>query len=603
MSAAPPPDAERPRRPLFQKYFLALFVAVVVPLLASGATEGWFGYRDAQANISRQLGTEAKAAAGKIQAFLDGIRDQLEWTVQLPWSAGSEGSDERHRYDVLRLLRRVPAVVDVVLVDGNDIERLHASRTDPDVIASGIDHADDPAYLGARASGVWYGPVTLHKGSEPYMTIAVAGSRKSVGVTIAVINLKLIWDVISAIHVGKAGDAFALDREGRLVAHPDISLLLRGDNDAAVAALHRLQQASVAAPGEAVTGSDAEGRTVLAAMARVAGPDWMAFVEQPAEEALAPLRQALWRTAILVLLGTLFAAALAWLLARRMIGPIRLLEEGAAHIGAGRFDRPIHIATGDELERLAARFNQMAGELAVSQERSERIARLKRFLSPLVAELVEQAGQDELLAGHRAQVVVLFCDLRGFTAFSATTPPDEIMRVLGDYHEALGEIIVRYGATLTSFAGDGLMLLLNAPVRCPDNPAERAVRMAVDMQMAVQALIVGWRRRGDRLGFGIGLAWGEATVGQIGYRGRLDYTAIGNVANLASRLCSAAEDGQILIDEAAAAAARGAIALTSLGTRVLKGFDEAVPVFTVGEPVVADETMSSKVSHSTSTSQ
>jgi adenylate cyclase len=586
MSPEPPAGVERPRRPLFQKYFLALFVAVVVPLLASGAIEAWFGYRDGQTNISERLRTESRAAAGKIQAFLDNIRDQLEWTVQLPWT---EGSDERHRYDVLRLLRRVPAIVDVVLVDGKDVERLHASRTDPDIVNSGIDHADDPAYLGARASGVWYGPVTLHKGSEPYMTVAVAGSRTSAGVTIAIINLKLIWDVISSIHVGKAGGAFALDREGHLVAHPDISLLLRGDDDAAVAALRRLQQASIAAGDEAVTGVDAEHRTVLAAMARVAGPGWTAFVEQPTEEALAPLRQSLWRTAILVLLGTLFAAALALLLARRMSGPIRLLEQGAALIGAGQFDQPIRISTGDELERLAARFNQMAGELAVSQERSERIARLKRFLSPQVAELVEQAGQDELLAGHRAEVVVLFCDLRGFTAFSAAAAPAEIMSILGEYYAALGRIIVRYEATLTSFSGDGLMLLLNAPMPCPDDPAERAVRMAVDMQKAVQALIGGWRRRGHHLGFGIGLAQGEATVGRIGYEGRLDYTAIGNVTNLASRLCSAAEDRQILIDEAAAASVRSTIELASLGTRLLKGFDEAVPVFTVRQLTTAGE--------------
>jgi adenylate cyclase len=584
VTGAPPAAAARPRRPLFWKYFLALFVAVVVPLLVSGASEAWFGYRDEQANISQRLRTEATAAAGRIRAFLDNIRDQLDWTVQLPWG---DGMDERHRYDVLRLLRQVPAIVDVVLVDGKDKERLHASRTVPDTVNSLIDHADDPAYIGARAAGVWYGPVTLHEGSEPYMTIAVAGSRESAGVTIAMINLKLIWDVIAAIHVGKAGNAFALDREGHLVAHPDISLLLRGGDNAASAALRRLQQSSIAAGDEAVTGEDAEHRIVLAAMARIAGPDWMAFVEQPREEALAPLRQGLWRTAILVLLGTLFAAALALLLARRMAGPIRLLEQGAARIGAGQFDQPIRIATGDELERLAARFNQMAGELAVSQERSERIARLKRFLSPQVAELVERAGQDDLLEGHRAEVVVVFCDLRGFTAFSAAAAPEAIMGVLADYHETLGAIIKRYEATLISFTGDGLMLLLNAPVRCPDNPAERAVRMAVDMQNAVQTLILGWRRRGHHIGFGIGLARGEATVGRIGYEGRLDYTAIGSVTNLASRLCAAAEDRQILIDDVAAASVRSTIALDALGTRLFKGFDEAVPVFTVGQKIVA----------------
>jgi class 3 adenylate cyclase len=568
----------RPRRPLFQKYFLALFIAVVVPLLASGAIEAWFGYSDEQANISARLRTEATTAAAKIQAFLDNIRDQLGWTVQLPWS---EGSDERHRYDVLRLLRQVPAIVDIVLVDGKSIERLHASRTDPDVVNSGIDHSDDPAFIGARQSGTWYGPVTLHEGSEPYMTIAVAGSRESAGASIATINLKLIWDVISAIHVGKAGGAFALDREGHLVAHRDMSLLLRGGDAATVAALRRLQQDSIAARGQAITGDDATHRAVLVATAPIAGPDWRAFVEQPRDEALAPLREVLWRTVILVLLGATFAAALALLLARRMLGPIHLLGQGAARIGAGRFDEPIRIESGDELQQLAEQFNRMAGELELSRERSERIARLKRFLSPQVAELVEKSGQEHLLEGHRAEVVVVFCDLRGFTAFSAAATPQEIMSVLRAYYEALGAIIVRYEATLTSFSGDGLMLLLNAPVRSPDDPAERAVRMGIDMQDAVQALIVRWRRGGYQLGFGMGLARGEATVGRIGYEGRLDYTAIGSVTNLASRLCAAAADRQILVDSVAAASIGNTITLESLGTRLLKGFDEAVPVFAV----------------------
>lgn len=577
MSGERPAAGARPRRPLFQKYFIAFFVAVVVPLLANGASEAWFGYRAARDTIAQRLRTEASAAAGKIQAFLDNIRSQLEWTVQLPWS---DGSEERHRFDVLRLLRQVPAVVDVVLVDDKGIERLHVSRTDPDIVDSLIDRKDDPAFIGARAAHIWWGPLTLHQGSEPYMTIAVAGSRESAGVTIAMINLKLIWEVISSIHVGKAGQAFALDRSGGLVAHPDIGLVLRGGNDEASAALKSLQVAAAAAHAP-VTGRDAEGRMVIAAMARIAGPDWTAFVEQPTAEALAPIRSALWRTAILVLAGTTFAAILAFLLARRMLGPIRLLELGAARIGAGDFDQPIRISTGDELERLADRFNQMSSELALSQERSERIARLKRFLAPQVAELVERAGHDDLLEGHRADVVVTFCDLRGFTAFSGSAEPDAIMGVLGEYYAALGAVIRHYEATLTSFSGDGVMVLVNAPVRCPEDPALHAIRMAIDMQNAVQELIVGWRARDHHIGFGVGLARGEATVGRIGYEGRLDYTAIGSVTNLASRLCSAAEDRQILIDTVAAASAASAIPLEALGTRVLKGFDEAVPVFTV----------------------
>src|SRR5437868_14981199 len=144
--------AARPRRPLFQKYFAALFVAVVVPLLVNGATEAWFGYRDQRVTLSQRLRAEARSAAGQIQGFLDDITDQLQWTVQLPWR---EGADERHRFDVLRLLRQVPAVVEVMLVDGAGAERLHVTRPDPDVGDSGIDRANDPAVLGARSGRNW----------------------------------------------------------------------------------------------------------------------------------------------------------------------------------------------------------------------------------------------------------------------------------------------------------------------------------------------------------------------------------------------------------------------------------------------------------------
>ncbi len=572
-----PSGPPRPRRPLFYKYFVALFVAVVVPLIANGASEAWFGYRDQRSMLSARLHAEAVSAAAKIVAFLDDITDQLQWTVQLPWR---DGMDERHRFDVLRLMRQVPAVVEVTLVDGAGVERLRVTRVDPDVVDSGTDRGNDPAVLGARSGRIWYGPVTLHEGSEPHMTIAVAGARAGYGVTIAEINLKLIWDVISAIHIGQSGDAFVLDRSGRLVAHPDISLVLRGDNDPAAARLKALQQAAIAGNGETADGTDAEHRTVIAAMAPIAGPDWMAFVEEPESEAFMPIRAALWRTGCLLLAGAVFAVLLGYLLARRMVGPIRLLEEGAERIGAGRFEHKITISTGDELERLAMRFNDMAGELALSQERSERIARLKRFLAPQVAELVEGSDQESLLDSHHAEVVVIFCDLRGFTGFSGAAAPEEVMGLLQEYYEALGAIITRYEATLTCFMADGLMLLLNAPVPCPE-PAVRGVRMALDMRAAVQGLIVGWRARGYAIGFGIGLAKGTATVGRIGYEGRIDYTAIGSIVNLASRMCASAADGQILIDPTAAAEVSDAFALEPLGKRPLRGFADAVPVFSV----------------------
>jgi adenylate cyclase len=183
------------------------------------------------------------------------------------------------------------------------------------------------------------------------------------------------------------------------------------------------------------------------------------------------------------------------------------------------------------------------------------------------------------LAARRAEIVVVFCDLRGFTAFAARTEATEIMKVLDEYYAALGEVIERFDATLTQFSGDGMMVLVNAPVASPDNPAIRAVRMSLEMQTAVQLLIARWRQRGHTLGFGVGLAKGEATVGRIGYAGRNDYTAIGSVVNLASRLCGAAADLQVLLDADTASEVAEIFDLKSLGGRELKGFGDATRVY------------------------
>jgi adenylate cyclase len=572
-----PPDTSRPRWPLFWKYFVVLFGAVVATLLVSNLSEAFFGYRDLTVSLSRGLNTQAQSAAVRIDGFLEAIVGELGWTVQLPWTPGSE---QRHRVDVLRLMQLAPAIVDIALVDGAGVERLHVSRVQPDVLGSGADRSNDEAVLGALGRRIWYGPVTLHEGSEPYMSIAVAGPRASAGVAIAEINLKFIWDVISTIHIGKTGAAFVLDRPGHLVAHPDISLVLRGADPDETSILEAMQHAVTAAKGEAAFVTNLQNQPVMVAAAPISGPAWTVFAEQPVAEALAPIRASLWRVALLLLGGAAFAALLAYLLARRMMGPIRQLGEGAQRIGAGQFDQKIEITTGDELEQLAGRFNSMAGELALSQERSERIARLKRFLAPQVAELVDRSGEDAMLDGHHAEVVVIFCDLRGFTAFASEVDADDTMGVLREYYEALGRLITAYEATLTNMSGDGLMILLNAPVPRND-PLSLGLRMTVEMQQEVQSLIALWRKRGYSIGFGIGLAKGGATVGRIGYEGRVDYTAIGSVVNLASRLCGAAADGQILICPTSARDANGGAPLRPLGRQKFKGFPDGVEVYEV----------------------
>lgn len=563
-----------PRASLFRKYFRALFAAVVVPLLIAGGIEAWFGYHDQRARLNDLLDAEARMAAVKIQDFIEGIRDQLGWTVLLPWS---ENTSDRRRLDTSRLLRQVPAIESLTLVDPDGIERLFVSRIGLNRIDSGRDLSFTPAVIGARSQGVWFGPVTFHGGSEPFLTMAVSGNRSAVGVAVADVNLKFIRDVISEIRVGETGEAFVLDWPGRLIAHPDINLVLRADQ-AAQQPLQELREAIRAQPGQATAGRDISGRSVLAAMAQIPGVDWSIIVKQPLAEAFGPIYAALWRTGIVLIAGAILAAALAYWLTQRMVGPIRVLEDGVARIGAGQFDHRINLTTSDEFEHLATRFNEMAGELSVSQERSERIGRLRRFLAPQVAELVDRTGENGLLDARRVEVVAVFCDLRNFTAFSANANPESVMGVLDEYYDALERVVGAHEATLISFSGDGAMVLVNAPVPCPD-PALRAVNMACDMQRSVQTLLVRWRALDQRLGFGVGLAMGPATVGRIGSEGRLHYNAIGNVVNLASRLCSSAENSEVLVDSVAAAAVGSRVSLVDLGTRTMKGFDQPVPVF------------------------
>src|SRR5919112_6484075 len=226
-------------RGLFRKYFLVLFLAVVIPLATNGISDAWFGYRDQRARLDALLGVEARSAASKIQGFIDNITAQLGWLVQLPWT---DDADERRRIDALRLLRQVPAIVSLTLVDGSGRERLYVSRIGLNRVETRTDRASDPAVVGARSTRIWYGEVSYYRGSEPYLTVAIAGNRPSVGVAVAEVNLKLIWDVISAIRVGETGYAFVLDRPGRLVAHPDISLVLRGADEVTLAPLRSIRE-------------------------------------------------------------------------------------------------------------------------------------------------------------------------------------------------------------------------------------------------------------------------------------------------------------------------------------------------------------------------
>jgi adenylate cyclase len=239
------------------------------------------------------------------------------------------------------------------------------------------------------------------------------------------------------------------------------------------------------------------------------------------------------------------------------------------------------------LGELRARTEEVAGlnrdleaRVAAQLAELERTGRLRRFLAPQLADLIVARGDESILESHRREIVVVFCDLRGFTAFAERAEPEELMALLRDYHAAMGPIVARFEGTLDHYAGDGIMVFFNDPLPTPE-PAKRAIEMAVAMREAAAEVIKTWRRHGHDIGFGVGISQGYATLGQIGFAERMDYTAIGTVTNLAARLCAEAKDGQILISRRVATAVEEAAALEEIGDLSLKGLSQAVAVYNV----------------------
>jgi len=419
-ASAAAPKRAKIRSRLFTKY-VALFVAVVAIALASnGIFEVFFYYREHKASLIRIQREQAEAAAAKISQFIKEIESQLGWTTQLPWSAASL---ENRRFDALRLLRQVPAITELAQIDSTGHERLRVSRLAMDVIDSGLDLSKDPKFTEAVAHKVYYGPVYFRRESEPYMTLALAGTRKDAGVSIAEVNLKLIWDVVSNIKVGEHGHAYVVGSQGRLIAHPDISLVLRNTDmsklvqvQAALAEQQALAeqaeqatQAAQAASGgrpappqpaplprvaameprvDALQGAlNIQGQEVLTAYAPIQPLRWLMFVELPEQEAYASLYAALQRLAVVLLAASIFAVLAGIFLARRMVGPIQALRAGAERMGGGDFSQHISIKTGDELEGLANQFNDMGERL------QESYADLENKVEQRTAELSETLQQ------------------------------------------------------------------------------------------------------------------------------------------------------------------------------------------------------------------
>ena len=402
-----------------------MFVAVVSLALAiNGVCDIWFSYQEQKALLFRIQREQARSAADKISQFLSEITAGLAWETQLSLS---DGTLAEWQFDAVRLLRQVPALNEIVQIDATGHEQFRMSREEPDVIASRADHSREPAFIQAMAQKIYFGPVYFVDESQPYMTIAMAGIRPEFGVILGQVNLTFIWDVISQIRVGKHGQAYVIDEAGRLIAHPDISQVLRKTDMSGLAQVRAARSAELnRLPDQPLQGVDIAGREVLSAYARVAPPGWLVFADLPLDEAYAPLYDSALRSAVIILIALALAIFAGLFLARRMVIPIRALRDGAVRIGGGDLAQRIAINTGDELEALGDQFNAMAARLRESyaslegkvEERTRQLEAANQAKSRFIAAASHDLRQPlhalglfvaqlhgRMRAGERAQII------------------------------------------------------------------------------------------------------------------------------------------------------------------------------------------------------
>ena len=569
------------RSGLFRKYALLIGGLVSGVLVLAGSLEMYFSYPEQKFALLQLQREKAAGAAAVIERFSEETLAQMGWLTHAAY-LDSEAALLQRRQDLQRILRQVPEITEITFIDASGFERLSVSRVAIDELDRRTDFSGRQSFTTAKSQGYFFGAVYFRDESEPYITVGLRDQGKIPGVIIAEVNLKMVWNVISQIDVGQGGSAFLVDSDGMLIAHRDISLVLRKTDLSSYSQNLLVStdagESDITQPGAITTGLD--GRRVLSAFAPIERLGWLVIVESPLSEAFAPLYASLRRSAALVVVGIAISALAGLLLARRIVGPVKTLQQGAARIGSGELDQRIELHTGDELEQLADDFNEMSVRLYESYEKVRRVSVLKRYFSPHLADLIVDSADSEITSSHRREVTVLFCDLRNFTAYSSLAEPHETLQVLEQFYVAVGDRVLEYEATIGYFSGDGLMAFLNDPLPCPDH-IERAVRMAQSMQADLANLVESWNDRGVNLGFGIGIATGLATLGHIGTRDQYHYTAIGSVVNLASRLCDIAQNGETLVSGPVRNGAGNVAVFEELGERTLKGFGEPVTIMRV----------------------
>ena len=567
---------------LIRSYFLVSFLLVGLGILASGLVGIYYHLSDIREQTSHLQQEIAAGAAYRVETFIQEIERNMR-AVTLSREIITSGLSQGIDFQLHKLLKLSAPVSEVLAADANGVIYKHVSRVRTIVLRNKQSISSSNAFQKAIKGETFYGKVFFVHDSEPYMTITIPIERyvgEVIGVLQAEVNLRYIWDLISSIQFGREGYAYIVSRYGDLIAHPSISLVLKRQN---LAFLELVKEGfsqsdeSELKPSTTVS-TNADGDKVLSSFTLIPRLDWLVVIEQPTKEAFDKFFDALFRTSALLIFGLAMTLIASALLIRKVLRPLEVLRQGAESIGAGDLDYRINVKTGDEFELVSNEFNHMAEAIqeshanlenkveartkeiaesnleletarreleelnqsledkVKSQVRElERINRIKHFLPPSVSEEILKSDIVNPFQTHRKEVTVVFIDLRGFTNFSDNHEPEEVMLVLREYHEEVGRLIDKYKGTLEHFAGDGIMVFFNDPLP-QNNHTELGIRMSLEVQQRVEQVRSGWHEKGYGLDVGIGLTTGFATLGILGYEGRLEYGVIGNVPNLAARL-------------------------------------------------------------------
>jgi two-component system, NtrC family, sensor kinase len=394
----------RPHRRLIWKYTAVVVTLVAAAVVSVGLTELYFTYQDSKRALTRVEQDKASTAATSIEQQIQEILRELEAVAQPTVGKGTAGLAERNQ-DFQRLFGREKLVGQLSYLDSTGKERVRTSPLELDRINSGIDRSRSDAFTGARSEQRYFGPIYFQRGSQPHMTIAVSENAPGRGVVVADIDLSPVRQAIERARVGTAGYAYAVDSRGEVFTHSDIDLVLRHTNFASLPQVRDALRATSGAPADTATiGRDQDGTKVLSAFQTIQPLGWRVFVEQPLSEAFAPIKSAIWRTALLLVAFLLLAIATGILLARRLVRPIESIQAAAAKVGSGSLNQRIEISSDDELGALADEFNRMAARLEESYaDLEQKVDERTRELATALRELDEKSRELEAASRHKSE--------------------------------------------------------------------------------------------------------------------------------------------------------------------------------------------------------